>query len=118
MASSRGSVVTSRWSPLRREVERILADGAWHEEQMLFAQVARFVDPPLAARHWVRTSERNTKRWDIERESGSAVFRYREAHAIAVGRRGVFQADLRCWESRGRIERGEWNGRRRVRLKP
>jgi len=116
MGISHGAIIPSKWTPLRTEIERVLADGAWHEVDILYWQVERFVDPRIAARAWARAYDRSTRIGGLEREPASAVLHEQQRHALKVGRRAVFWDALKPLIERKRVEADCWNGRRRVRL--
>jgi hypothetical protein len=110
-----GSLVKVRWSPLRAEIERILADGAWHEDHVLFRRVEGFVDPRIAARSWARQYYRYDR---TEQPPASEVWVTRERVALRVGRRGVYWDTVRPLIDHGRVQCEVWGGRRRLRLAP
>jgi hypothetical protein len=111
-----------KWTPLRREAERLLADGAWHEDQVLFCQLARFVDPRMAARHWFMEYRRNGQRHhqhDVEERLPAAeAWRRSQPRALQVGVHGAYVQRMHTLVKMGRVETEVWNGRRRYRLKP
>jgi len=117
-----GTLMPKKWSPLRRETERLLADGAWHEDQVLFCQLARFVDPRLAARNWITEYHHNHKRHhqqdDREPLSASEAWRRGQPKAMRVGVRGAYAAHMHSLVRSGRLEMEVWNGRRRYRIRP
>jgi hypothetical protein len=116
--TTEGKLLRGRWNPLRRELERLLADGAWHEVDAMYPLVQRFVDPRMAIRHWARQYEQNRKRRDDERPPATRVLPSCEQHALDLGSRSVYHNQLRAMRDRGRVELQEWGGRRRVRLVP
>jgi len=117
-----GALVPKKWTPLRRETERLLADGAWHEDQVLFCQLARFVDPRMAARNWIFEYERNGRRHHQrdagERLPAAEAWRRGQPRAMRVGVRGAYVNRMHSLVKSGRLEMEVWNGRRRYRIKP
>jgi hypothetical protein len=94
-----GAVLPQRWTPLRREIERILSYGNWYEDQVLFHNVECFVDPRMAARAWVRAYDRITRNSDSERPFGSSAFTENELRHLHVGARAVYSATCASWSS-------------------
>ena len=119
MSIQRG-VIPTRWSPLRREVERILADGAWHETEQLYFQVERFVDPRIAMRSWAREYQHAQQRkvgYDAEdAEPVSRALVRMQEHALKLGKWRVYWDCLRMLRSYGHAQTQVWGGRRRVRI--
>lgn len=120
MSIPAGAKIPSRWSPLRAEVERVLADGAWHEAELLYRQVERFIDPRVAARSWAREYRHNAERHHDEEEiePASRVLARNQLHALGLGRWRVYWDVIRAMRRAGHVETEVWGGRRRVRLKP
>lgn len=103
-------VAPGRWSPARRELERILDDNQWHLVPRLVGQLAPFVDPRIAARAWFRQGSRNRKRdgddEDQDRFAGG------EQHAVSWGRRWIALEIIRQLVDAGRLDqRGHRPGR-------
>jgi hypothetical protein len=107
-----GAIIPSKWSVARRELERHLADGAWHEVDVLFIQLERFIDPRVAVRAWARQYDRTTQVWKTRRPPASEILPTCERHAVKAGRRLVLCFWLRNMRVDGRLE--VWKGPRRV----
>jgi hypothetical protein len=121
-----GTIQPTAWTPVRAELERVLADGQWHPKQELFQRVRIFVDPRLAARAWCRSYNRNTFRFrrlrfrpegtTEDRPSASVAFAYREEKYLEVGRRMIFDQQMQQLVVRKRLERTGPLRARRFRL--
>ena len=123
MVVPNGSVIPKKWTPLRREIERLLADGAWREDDLLYCHAARYVDPRLAARFWIGEYKRNSKRnqrliEEGERLPPSQAWLQAQPRAMKVGVRGAYRTVMHSLVKQGRLEQEVWNGRRRFRIKP
>jgi hypothetical protein len=111
-----GQPIPKRWSLLRIELERILADGEWHSAGRLYGQTRCFVDPRIAARAWTHDYEAKAKLRGYTRPA-SQVFVEREEAALETGRRMTWADTISNMRLRGRIEVEGPPRARRVRLR-
>jgi len=115
--STRGRVVPKTWTLHRVELERVLGDGHWHAREELWLAVRGLIDPRLAARAWIRSYNRSSRRGVHQRARflppeqtdprppASVAFGYREERFLEVGRRMVFNQEIQFLHDSKRIER-------------